>query len=328
MCIRWNFKTVIYSLHYNSHLIWSRNFEISLRYVEIYSQNENVNIIFGGLDGTIRLIVLKIKDDKVTVIRSESILNLKGSVLASRKSNPSFEENESLRRFVFGTSNGQLACLSHTDSSSLVTDFVIKAHYPMKDYKDDRFGSLYYYAEIWSVCFSPNNDYMCSASEDQTVVIWDEFGTKVHTFVGHAAAVTCVDWQTLKRTNKEILVSCSDDQMAMIWMLNEKETKFKRKWILYAQLTTQGLGMDWHTLSYLRIIDDHFNCYLAVGTQIGYLAIWDLNDKTLKYRKKIQYGSIEGMSVVKSNTDSAVHLIATCASDCSVSLIEFKSDAV
>lgn len=71
---------------------------------------------------------------------------------------------------------------------------VNQAHKPVKEYFDERFGSLSKYAEIWSICFSPENQYIATCSEDQTAKIWDFHGNLIQTFVGHSTAVTSIDW--------------------------------------------------------------------------------------------------------------------------------------
>lgn len=92
------------------------------------------------------------------------------------------------------------------------------------------------FAEIWCVCASPQRNHLATSSEDQTSVIWDLEGNKVHTFVGHSTAVTAIDWKFDESNRREIFMSSGDDQKIIIWQLNEKDDSFKRKWLLYGIL--------------------------------------------------------------------------------------------
>lgn len=46
------------------------------------------------------------------------------------------------------------------------------AHKPIEDSTDVNFGSIKFFAEVWSLCFSPSTNEVATASEDQTIAIW------------------------------------------------------------------------------------------------------------------------------------------------------------
>lgn len=235
----------------------------------------------------------------------------------------SFEEEwtRDQDKIVVGTSEGYLALFHETSPGVFLTDFVIPSHLPMSDYEDDRFGSLKNYAEIWSVCFSPANDYIASASEDQTTCIWNLQGMKVHTFVGHATPVTSVDWVHLDYLDREMLITCADDKKVFVWALNEKNKKYKRKWILHSVFETTTFGLGWHTLTYLKVVGAQNFFKIFVSSQNGYLFCWDVNAKRLDFSHKVHHGSIEGLSA-KAVKDEVC--VATCSSDCTIGLHKFN----
>ena len=93
-----------------------------------------------------------------------------------------------------------------------------------QDSNDERFGSLGLFSEIWSIAWSPCATFIATASEDQTIRIWD---SKTYDLVKvlekHIMAVTGVRWENIQEIEvngtkvSEILISCSDDQTLRVY---------------------------------------------------------------------------------------------------------------
>lgn len=84
----------------------------------------------------------------------------------------------------------------------------------MKYVQDCHSLVVYHRAEVWSLCWSPNDCKIATCSEDQTVRVW-EAGSWVAlaTLKGHLLAVTSVDWRNI--CGRSLLVSCSDDRVCL-----------------------------------------------------------------------------------------------------------------
>eukprot|EP01130_Rhizamoeba_saxonica_P011229 TRINITY_DN4656_c0_g1_i2.p1 TRINITY_DN4656_c0_g1~~TRINITY_DN4656_c0_g1_i2.p1 ORF type:complete len:453 (+),score=74.58 TRINITY_DN4656_c0_g1_i2:134-1360(+) len=189
----------------------------------------------------------------------------------------------------------------------------ILAHRPsLGNKQDSKFGSLQQYAEIWSLCWSPDNHYIATCSEDQTCKIWklnilsrSEFTYCLYsidipiewlTLSGHALAVTCVSWE--KTNIGEVLITASDDKTIRLYDATN--------WELLHIFTTEGTS-GWHTITYATL-ESEGNRLFAV-TENGHMLSWDLESKELLFNKRIHIGSIEGLAYCKP-------FLTTVSADC------------
>ncbi|MEZ2318171.1 MAG: caspase family protein [Microcoleus sp.] len=76
-------------------------------------------------------------------------------------------------------------------------------------------------AAIWTVIFSPNGDYIATASEDYRGKIWDLKGKQKATLEGHDAAVLDISFHP----QKNLIATASEDKTVKLWNLNGKLLK-------------------------------------------------------------------------------------------------------
>jgi WD40 repeat protein len=119
-------------------------------------------------------------------------------------------------------------------------------------------------------------------------------------------AVTAVDWKKTNVLKGEILASCSDDRFIYIYDPNNS-------FVVWKALNTENI-MEWHTLTYMLIENDH----IFVSCENGYLVVYDLKklDKSI-WQKRIENGSIEGM-VCRNNK------LCVCSSDCTINILSLN----
>jgi len=182
----------------------------------------------------------------------------------------------------------------------------VMAHKPAVE-KNEDFGSLHKFAEIWSLCWSPDNKFIATASEDQKTRVWNvSTGEQVAELCGHTSAVTCVDWQITKLGN--LLATCGDDRTIMIW----DSTTFK----LFHIFETKEID-DWHTATYLALEKGGNGTRIVCVTQNGWLMMWDIETKKKLVGKRLHMGSIEGLK-----WHHPAGLLVTCASDCAINVFD------
>eukprot|EP01035_Chromulina_nebulosa_P026856 gene26856-35223_t len=70
---------------------------------------------------------------------------------------------------------------------------------------------------IYSICFDPSGNHLCSSSFDRQIFLWDVFGEgkNYNVLSGHKNAVLEVKWGT-----EQTIVSCSADKTVAIWNAN------------------------------------------------------------------------------------------------------------
>jgi WD40 repeat protein len=164
-------------------------------------------------------------------------------------------------------------------------------------------------AEIWSVCWSPDEDRCATASEDQTTCLWSINGeqTLLATLRGHTTAVTAVQWKN------ERIYTCADDRTVRIY-----RDESNRTYQCYRVLRTPQTLFGWFTLTYLQIdLEQHL---IMSTTQNGYLVVWRDNDNAHDelpiFCQKIHFGSLEGFIY-----DEVQHRLVVTSSDCSVTCL-------
>jgi WD40 repeat protein len=165
-------------------------------------------------------------------------------------------------------------------------------------------------AEIWSVCWSPNEEYCATASEDQTTCIWkiNDEQNLIAILTGHTTAVTAVQWKYEK------IYTCADDRTVRI---------YNNQYNCINVLHTPKSLFGWFTLTYLKVDED--KKLIICTTQNGYLVIWrdeENNENQIPILcKKIHFGSLEGLAY-----DKQIHRIVTISSDCSVTSLRLHID--
>ena len=206
----------------------------------------------------------------------------------------------------------------NTINSSVIYNFL--PHEPQKDNTNPEFGSLSIKSEVWSfLVHEINNEYIyiITCSEDQSVKIWkiklniekDKIleNKLIKEIKEHKYAVTCLDWIYMKNNKKDLLLTCSDDKTINIFDASNE------KFDMILKTDFDKCIRGFFTLTYCSFnhgenINEDENNLLCLGTQAGYLIIYDFIKKEIKFLEKIHYGGIEGI-VFENN------MISTCGND-------------
>ena len=253
--------------------------------------------------------------------------NKKLSLLTTCKNNEN-KNNEAitclkyLHPNLFFSDTGGNIFIYNIITSGIIYNYL--PHEPQKDNKNLDFGSLSIKSEVWSfLVHEINNEYLyiITCSEDQSVKIWkiklNQEKNKILSnalikeIKEHKYAVTCLDWTYIEKTKKNLLLTCSDDKTINIFDASNEEFKM----ILKTDFDKCIRGF--FTLTYCSFSHqaEEYSNLLCLGTQAGYLIIYDFEKKEIKFLEKIHYGGIEGVVFEKN-------LISTCGNDNVFNVIE------
>ena len=133
----------------------------------------------------------------------------------------------------------------------------------------------------------------------------------------HKYAVTCLDWSSIKydaHSYKEVLLSCSDDKTINIFDCSEEKFNILLK-VDFSKCIWGFFTLTYCSFNHCNEISSENNNLLCVGAQAGYIIIYDIKDKKIKFLEKIHYGGIEGL-VFENN------IISTCGNDNTFNIIE------
>jgi WD40 repeat protein len=239
----------------------------------------------------------------------KEVYQLEGSVIIMRWS-------LSRRLLAVGSSKGVLTLygVKSVSGSCAALERVMSftAHPPQRSNEDMRFGQLNKQAEIWSLCWSPNDSRVATCSEDQTTKIWNTTQWTCETTLhGHTMAVTSVDWRE-ETGDRSVLATCSDDRTVRVM----DGTTFE---IIHIFSTHDLYG--WHTLTYLALhpsaLSSVNRLLLTCTTQNGYVVVWDVWSGGRVACGRIHCGSVEGLAWNRSTGT-----LATVGADCVVHLFE------
>lgn len=234
-----------------------------------------------------------------------------------------------LHHNLYFSDTGGNIFIYNVNEEKIIYNFL--SHEPQKDNTNMEFGSLSIKSEVWSfLVHEINNEflYIISGSEDQSIKIWKAKINNEKNFIKknklikiikeHTYAVTCLDWTSIKYNNddKEVLLSCSDDKTINIF--DSSEEKFDK--ILKVDFSKCIVGFFTLTYCSFNHCDDDQNKnknLLCIGSQAGYLIIYNILEQKIKFLEKIHYGGIEGV-VFENN------IISTCGNDNAFNIIDIN----
>eukprot|EP00696_Hemimastix_kukwesjijk_P012454 gnl/Hemi2/25615_TR8607_c0_g1_i2.p1 gnl/Hemi2/25615_TR8607_c0_g1~~gnl/Hemi2/25615_TR8607_c0_g1_i2.p1 ORF type:complete len:665 (+),score=146.60 gnl/Hemi2/25615_TR8607_c0_g1_i2:78-2072(+) len=235
---------------------------------------------------------------------------------------------------AIATTNGVLAVFAlNKDAATGLLSWAQTLKFTAHDIIPGSDSSTKHYTEVWSVAWSPANDLLATASEDQTTCIWNAHGEKLQTLTGHTSAVTSVDWQ--RTAVGEVLATCGDDHFLHVWRRGfggADENIFPDPKPFCVFDSSPHIAQ-WHTLTYLAL--EEGGSRVACATENGFVLVWRIDTGELISCGRSHAGSIEGLAwrtlppppdccgeenASSSSPPSDVIILATCGSDCSVNL--------
>ena len=284
---------------------------------------------------------INIENEMIRSITNDNICNFIVGTISGNIYQYNYIENNKPKLIIPNDENGSITCMhfyidyfivSTTgglikiyDKNTFNLIYSFKAHLEQKDNKNNSFGSLHLKSEIWSFDIyiksklnNIKNFYIATGSEDQTIKIHhikiNNNNNSSHELIkeikDNTFAVTCIIWNICN--NKEIILSCSDDHTINLY---DPNLNFEN--ILKVDFSKIYFGF--FTLTYCAIDDNNpLNKYIVIGTQVGFLIIYDIIENKIIFNEKIHYGGIEGLSF--SN-----NIISTCSNDCSFSILKINN---
>jgi len=255
-------------------------------------------------------------------------------------------ENNAVR-LAFGCTSGFVSVME-LSKDRIFEDFAVQprkswvGHKAIENSEDLNFGSIKYFAEVWSLAWSPDGEFLVTGSEDQSAAIWKvgdwfkrEQGHSINDLTlvpdpikmavlkKHSLAITCVKWKRIS-TGEEIIATSSDDRTVCIWNPQTLELRFT------VSTTENKFDIGWHTITYCDI--EQNGSRIIAGTSNGYIFCWNLFPPVapapiLLFGRKMHAGSIEGLCwnlIRRSDGTISNNLIASCSSDCSIHKCRLK----
>ena len=231
---------------------------------------------------------------------------------------------------LYFSDTGGNVFIFNTKENKIIYNYM--PHAPQKDNTNIEFGSLSIKSEVWSFFvheIDDENEYIITGSEDQNIKIWRIKMNKEKNFIKknklikiikeHKYAVTCLDWSSIKyddNSYKEVLLSCSDDKTINIFDCSEEKFNLLLK-VDFSKCIWGFFTLTYCSFNHCNEISNENNNLLCVGAQAGYIIIYDIKDKKIKFLEKIHYGGIEGL-VFENN------IISTCGNDNTFNIIEIN----
>lgn len=196
--------------------------------------------------------------------------------------------------------------------------------------------------DVLDVSFSPDGQFIVSASSDETVKIWTLDGTLMATLKGHRSKVNAVRFHP----NSQLLVSASDDRTLKFWQRDGtllKTLEAHSTWIHSVAFSPDGKtiasssddktiklwtwdGVSLETLSLSETLEGHSDGVLQVSfhptrnelassSEDKTIKIWHLDRKLDKHRLTAHHDRVENVSFSPDG-----RTVATASRDCTVKL--------
>lgn len=146
--------------------------------------SNQLHVYIGTLDGSVYR--WQIDTEKMICREIEKMLSMSYTITTMK-----WQHGQDSQLMALGTSDGML-CIIEPGEDVIKIKLGIVAHKPIKENTDNRFGSIAKYSEVWSLAWSPCNQFVATCSEDQTTCIWNMYGEKMHMLTGHTTAVSHV----------------------------------------------------------------------------------------------------------------------------------------